>query len=561
MERRKSRSRCGGWCVGLWSAVFCGGWLWSVVFCGAWGAEAKKGGEAKGDPAPYQIGALRPPERLRQGFGAAKYGLFVSIDGVSAEDLELYAREVPVLRGLMRGGMRCSMETVFPSVTWASHASMTTGQYPSHHGLLGNRWLEGFFDLIYPYQENITELDRLKRTPSVYDLAHEKGWPTAALNWPGTQKAQTLTYNVPAIMYNAGLWYGYTSLTMQQLLKKMYRESTRGDEVRSQKHMETLFGRVMDGERIEADILMTELTERLLRGEGQVGRVRGKASIPRLMYLHYVLPDVLNHKYGRNGWTARWALQVNDQLLGRVLEAYRKAGILRQTAIFVGSDHGFLNVHHAVDPRLLLIKAKYSRYRNLSRRERRRERVMVFENGHAAYVYIHPSYRERYQSGVIKAFKHPSYAQCIEAVYTPDAFSRMGLPKPLIEGVDREDPYAWHRGAPDLVVLTKPDCYFRRGHRRKVLMKVSGKPMAYFFGSHGYLPNHPKMLAMWVASGAGISRKGKHLGRCRVVDMAPTMAHLLGLRWPREWLVGDKKKPFLMAGRVMRKMLRSNKPK
>jgi hypothetical protein len=69
------------------------------------------------------------------------------------------------------------------------------------------------------------------------------------------------------------------------------------------------------------------------------------------------------------------------------------------------------------------------------------------------------------------------------------------------------------------------------------------------------------MLAMWVAAGAGISRKGKHLGRCRVVDMAPTMAHVLGLRWPKEWLVGSKKKPFLMAGRIMRKMLRPPKGK
>ncbi|MCB9640462.1 MAG: alkaline phosphatase family protein [Myxococcales bacterium] len=518
----------------------------------SWGAEK---GSVQGDPAPYQIPSLRVPERLRRGFGKAKYALIVSLDGVSAEDVELYGKDAPVLRGLSKRGVRCAMETVFPSVTWASHASMTTGQYPSHHGVLGNRWLEGFFDLIFPYQESITELDRLKRTPSLYDIAYRKGWPTAALNWPGTQKARTLTYNLPAIMYDASLWFRYTSLSIRALLRKMYRAATKRDSIRSDRHMEMLFGRIMDGERMEADLMMTEMAERLVAGQGQIGRLKGKSTIPRVFYLHYVLPDVLNHKYGRNGWTSRWALQLNDQLLGRVLAAYRKAGILQKTAIFVVSDHGFLNVHHAIDPRLLLIKEGFSKYRNLGRRHRRRERTMVFQNGHAAYVYIRPSYRDRYRDGIIKAFKKPAYAQCVESVYTPDAFARLGLPKPLTGEVDKDDPYAWHRGAPDLVVLTKPNCYFRRGHRRKILMKVASRPKAYFYGSHGYLPNHPKMLATWIASGAGIKRNGRKIGTCRVVDIAPTMAHLLGLRWPKTWAVGKKKKPFTMAGRIQRSML------
>jgi hypothetical protein len=47
-------------------------------------------------------------------------------------------------------------------------------------------------------------------------------------------------------------------------------------------------------------------------------------------------------------------------------------------------------------------------------------------------------------------------------------------------------------------------------------------------GTHGYLPNHPGMEAMFVAVGREIA-PGKNLGRISLKQIAPTLAELLGL--------------------------------
>jgi hypothetical protein len=46
--------------------------------------------------------------------------------------------------------------------------------------------------------------------------------------------------------------------------------------------------------------------------------------------------------------------------------------------------------------------------------------------------------------------------------------------------------------------------------------------------SHGYLPQHPRMYPMLVLSGAGVKRN-VNLPHARNIDIAPTIAHLLGV--------------------------------
>ncbi|HVW36004.1 MAG TPA: hypothetical protein VHB99_01825, partial [Pirellulales bacterium] len=50
-------------------------------------------------------------------------------------------------------------------------------------------------------------------------------------------------------------------------------------------------------------------------------------------------------------------------------------------------------------------------------------------------------------------------------------------------------------------------------------------------GNHGYIATNPKMNAVFVASGAGI-KPGAKLGMIENIDLAPTIAHLLGQKLP-----------------------------
>jgi hypothetical protein len=50
-------------------------------------------------------------------------------------------------------------------------------------------------------------------------------------------------------------------------------------------------------------------------------------------------------------------------------------------------------------------------------------------------------------------------------------------------------------------------------------------------GTHGYLPDQPDMLGTLVISGYGV-QTGAQVGKISNRDVAPTMAHLLGVAMP-----------------------------
>ena len=57
-----------------------------------------------------------------------------------------------------------------------------------------------------------------------------------------------------------------------------------------------------------------------------------------------------------------------------------------------------------------------------------------------------------------------------------------------------------------------------------------------FFGQHGYLPNlvdiphNVNMHATFIASGPGIKKSNTPVPGVRAIDVAPTVAYLLGIR-------------------------------
>ena len=50
-------------------------------------------------------------------------------------------------------------------------------------------------------------------------------------------------------------------------------------------------------------------------------------------------------------------------------------------------------------------------------------------------------------------------------------------------------------------------------------------------GTHGYLPDQPDMLSLCIVSGPGL-KAGTKLGKIRAIDIAPTVARILGIELP-----------------------------
>lgn len=520
---------------------------------------------------PYTVPRAIPPiEHPGKSRGQAKYALLISLDGVSYDAIHRVIRNypgtVPHMRRLMKRGFLRPLQGVFPTMTWVNHVSMVTGQYPRHHGVLGNRWLEDFEKLIYPYTTDIVEDDRYVRTPALYDLAKERGWKTAALNWPGTQKAKHIHYNLPEIMGISALSYRYASPAMRNTLMQMWNREYRGTSspARSERELQNMLGQMAVKERIEMDMLMRDLAVRLVRPAINTTRRRRSAQaqrdIPRLMLLHFLLPDSLLHKYGPTPWLERWGLEQMDGLIGSVIRAYQQAKIWNQTVVFITSDHGFSRITHTLDIRQLLIDAGLSRYRGLGKRNRTREKVMAFTNGHSAFLYIRRKDRALVPK-VIQALQHSSWRDCMDSVLSPPQFANLGLPYPensAQNGSNGSLRAGYHAGTPTLIAVSRPHCLFSTDHRQG---RILNKYQDYSFGGHGYFAHHRSMKTFLLGAGPGIrtiSVRPPNLKNAYTVDIAPTLAHLMGLSWPKTWESFAQGR-FLLDGRVLLDILRDTK--
>jgi hypothetical protein len=102
-------------------------------------------------------------------------------------------------------------------------------------------------------------------------------------------------------------------------------------------------------------------------------------------------------------------------------------------------------------------------------------------------------------------------AEGVDHVYGVEDFPSLGLPTP--EASDQ---------APDLVLAAKPDYAFTGDPEQEYITQVVAG------GTHGFLNTDPKMQAIFIAWGAGIP-KGVSLGKITNLDVAPTIAALLGL--------------------------------
>ncbi len=131
--------------------------------------------------------------------------------------------------------------------------------------------------------------------------------------------------------------------------------------------------------------------------------------------------------------------------------------------------------------------------------------------GGSAFIYILDENRlEELTETLTKKF---TQVEGVHAVMLPAEFQELGLPTP------DENPEA-----PNLVLTTGPGYSFADELSGDVVVDAGGNK-----GTHGHDPRPDYMHATFVAVGAGI-KPGAKLGVINNVDIAPTIAYLLGLK-------------------------------
>ena len=230
-----------------------------------------------------------------------------------------------------------------------------------------------------------------------------------------------------------------------------------------------------------------------------VGRVAAHVTHrhePALLLLHFLCVDSFQHLYGPRSPEAYWALEYVDGLIGRFLDSLPASG-LDETAVFVVSDHGFLDAHREIRPNVRLRKLGAQR-----------EARFVMNHGAGAL------YRLDADSGAVDQLaREIATMEGVSGMWPAKEYEALGLPAP-----------ADHHQVADVMFEAAPGYSYGDAAEGP---DEHGAPK--YLGTHGQRPIYADNAAFFLAVGAGI-RRGVPIGQIRSRDVAPTIAATLNLR-------------------------------
>lgn len=409
--------------------------------------------------------------------------ILVSIDGLRPEFYLDPSWAMVNLRQLMaKGSYAEGVRGSFPTVTYPSHTTMVTGKLPAKHGIHYNTPVEplGISGKWFWYYKDI-------KVPTIFSVAKDAGMTTSGVSWPVTVGAP-ISYNLPEYVY----------------LPKNKEEKR--DEIKAmadESNPKELINEVQEF----ATGKFSEHGATLGYFDSDQNKARMAAYIikkykPNFLALHIATVDHFEHEQGRDGDIVRQAVQGADVALKTVIDAVEKAGIKGNTTIIVTGDHGFVDIHSQFNPNVLLAQAGLYPVAQ-------KENWKAYFQASGGSTFLH--------------LKDPKDTKTLAKVQQlldelPEKY------KKLFRVVDKEE-LTKIQGDPTvpMALAAKQGIAFGAAAEGDLLKAAKG-------GTHGYMPTDFKEIQTgFVAAGKGI-KKDTVLPLMGQEDIAPLIAHLLGLK-------------------------------
>lgn len=396
--------------------------------------------------------------------------ILISLDGFPSYALKDPKLPIPTLRKLIAKGTTAPMLGINPTVTWPNHTAMVTGVKADQHGLLANGTITRTGSWPPVKVEPYVVKEKMVKVPTLYDAAYKAGLTTAQVDWVAIEKAPTITWAFRE-------WASPDGPLEQEMLAKgaLTKEELDG------------FSRA---NIVYRDQIWTRAGEYLIR-EHQ----------PDLLLFHLLTGDSEQHAYGPDTLASKTALAFLDSCVEKLVNAVNAAGLADRTTFLIVSDHGFKAYTKQIKPNVALKAAGLDK------------QVFVLPEGGTAFVYIEPpTDAAKLVPQVRKALEG---VEGLDQILGVDDYPSLGLPHP------DKDPQFGH-----LLLAAKDGYSFSGATGGPVTAEVPQQG-----GSHGYLASESDMNPLFIASGRGV-KQGAQLGTVANIDIAPTIAKLLGLRLP-----------------------------
>jgi predicted AlkP superfamily pyrophosphatase or phosphodiesterase len=406
----------------------------------------------------------------QQAAGPRHKVVVISLDAFGAESLRDPHLPAPTLHSLMKAGAYATaMRPINPTVTWPNHTAMITGVNASRHHVVVNGLIVNQRMDTPPKIEPHTPKSVLVAVPTVYDAAHKAGLTSAEVDWVAIEKADGITWRFTE--------YGDRNGEIERDLMAQG-DLTEDDLAHFGKPSQAWRDRIYT--LAAADII--------------------KKHHPDLMLFHLLALDGIEHQTGYGNNSDINTISFLDDRVRDIIDAVREAGDLPNTTFLVVSDHGQMSVHKHIDANVLLKQA------GLQGPASTNPTFAVPESGYTLIYQKHATPQSTAQLKEVFAGK-PG----VRAALTPAEAAKDGWPTP-----------AETNQAPDLLVYAENSYAF--AGRGDGDFASDTKEV----GAHGYPNTEPLMKEIFIASGAGIAKKGE-IVEFNNVDVAPTIARLLNI--------------------------------
>ncbi len=410
--------------------------------------------------------------------------VMISVDGMRPDyvtEADAHGAKVPNLRRFLKEGTYANgVVGVVPTVTYPSHTTLVTGVWPAKHGILANTT----FDPLRQNEEGWYWYTEDIRVPTLWDVAAAAGRTTASIQWPVTAGAH-ITWNIPEY------WRANTP-DDAKLLRAL---STRG----LLEEAEGEIGAFRDGTdtSAKADEILGRYAEWILEKKH-----------PALLTLHLSSLDHIQHQTGPFSPEDIAVLEIIDATIGKIRATAEKLAP-GHAYIAIVSDHGFVRTDAQLDLFPLFREAKLITVNDKGKITD--WKAMPWPTGGSAAIVLKDPRDSATLSQVrellAKVASDP--ANGVDRILEAEELHKRGGYPTASFFVGLKP--GWRTGAAlDGPVLSK-------------LPKVGG--------THGAMPDLTDLHASFFLIGPGVPA-GKSLGTIDMRDIAPTLAHEVGLSLP-----------------------------
>ena len=412
----------------------------------------------------------------------SKYCIVISYDAFSKDNWAFASSQPNLAKLLAKGASTTELKSVFPTLTYVIHSSYVTGAYPKHHGIFHNNPLQPF---VAEQDQDWHWFRKDIKLPTIYEAAREAGLTTAGILWPVTGKAE-IDYNIPEIKAVRGENQALKILKSGSKLFTL--------------QMELKYGKLRKGiKQPNLDDFITAVA---------VDTIKTKK--PNLLLMHLIDLDDAKHIGGTKGAHIDEVIIRMDRRLGDIVEAVHEAGIYHDTTFIIVGDHSQLDVRYKMYVNRLL----YDNGLIYEEAGTMKWRAYMQGAGGAAYLHVQPGDIEAEKLAIaliMDAMEHKGLG--ISSVYSEEVMDCMHIYR--AESVsymfDAQRGYA-----------------FEDSYIEELVVDLHAKGQVY--ATHGYSPDKPDYTSNLLIAGESV-KAGAHIEFAEVTDIAPTIAHILGLNF------------------------------